>query len=696
MAKMALLVGVSEYEPGLNPLPGAVKDVEAMRQMLLHSDMGGFSESDIMLLKNPERQEAEMAIETLFSSRHTNDLVLLYFSGHGIKDDLGSLHLATRTTRKNSKGELIRSTAVSAKFVQQCMGLSRSKRQVVILDSCFSGAFAEGMSAKDDGTIDIRNQLGGEGRVVLTSSSSTQYSFEQQGQDLSIYTRYLLEGIETGEADLDNDGVVSVNELHEYAAMKVQEAQPAMKPEIYVSKEGYKIRIAQACVNDPKLRYRREVQKSAGHDGNISSIARATLDTLRKNLGLSAAEAKTIEDEALDPRREREQSLRQYKHEFMEAILREYPISKQTRTELRALQKALKLEDEDVSPIEAQLTTLKSAAQFQVNQNLEEIVEGIDTSPQDGKVPSQTLALPSSQSSTKFYENHSLIIGLLIATVIGSSAFLYWQFKVERSMRLKAATLQSQHNYKDIPSKFSWIKDKLLFQKIQGVLQQDDLEGARQTEQEMTSPDWKQQANSLIAEKENAIGNFWLQKIQEVLEVNDWNSAREIEQKMPSQDWKQKAQLIIDKKIEGSALYEQQQRELAEQAKREAEVKAQHEAELAERAKQETETARQNNSISGNTQAVLPSPELLTGAKLYNHCFRVTGLGVNIRSDDNLNDQIVGEVVRTVNVGDPVLATEETQVAQTLEDQEMRIWLKITSPVEGWITRGFLEQTTCP
>lgn len=168
MAKIALLIGVSEYEPGLNPLPAAVKDLDAMREVLLHPDMGGFAESDVVLLKNPARQAMEELIETLFANRHKDDLVLLFFSGHGIKDDAGRLYLATSKTRKTPQGDLVRSSAVSANFVHENMSRSRSKRQVVILDSCFSGAFAEGLSAKDDGTVDIRMQLGGEGRAVLT------------------------------------------------------------------------------------------------------------------------------------------------------------------------------------------------------------------------------------------------------------------------------------------------------------------------------------------------------------------------------------------------------------------------------------------------------------------------------------------------------------------------------------------------
>ncbi len=198
MAKIALLIGVSEYAPGLNPLLAAVKDLDAMKEVLLHPGMGGFAESDVVLLRNPMRQEMEESIETLFANRHKDDLVLLFFSGHGIKDDTGRLYLATSATRKTPQGELVRSSAVAANLVHDNMSRSRSRRQVVILDSCFSGAFAEGLSAKDDGTVDIRTQLGGEGRAVLTSSSSTQYSFEQAGEELSLYTRFLIEGIKTG------------------------------------------------------------------------------------------------------------------------------------------------------------------------------------------------------------------------------------------------------------------------------------------------------------------------------------------------------------------------------------------------------------------------------------------------------------------------------------------------------------------
>ncbi|MFW9264189.1 caspase, EACC1-associated type, partial [Nostoc sp. CALU 546] len=356
MAKVALLIGVSEYEPGLNPLPSAVRDVEAVYDVLLHPEMGGFAASDITLLKNPERQVVEIAIETLFSGRHKDDLLLLYFSGHGIKDDRGRLYLATRNTSKTKQGELIRSTSVSANFIHDRMSESRSRRQVVILDSCFSGAFAEGMSAKDDGMIDIREQLGGEGRAVLTSSTSTQYSFEEEGQDLSIYTRFLIEGIKSGEADRDRDEFISIDELHEYASQKVRELQPAMKPEIYAIREGFKIRLAKVAPGDPRQRYRKEVARFI-HRGEISLVGRRTLDYQRTRLGLETTEAKAIEDEVLEPyRNEFREKLQQYQQVFTELLERDERITDSDRHDLQNLQQILGLRNEDTMPIEALVT----------------------------------------------------------------------------------------------------------------------------------------------------------------------------------------------------------------------------------------------------------------------------------------------------------------------------------------------------
>jgi len=355
MAKVALLIGVSEYEPGLNPLPAAVKDIEALRRVLQDPEMGGFDQ--VKTLANPESHIMQYEIETLFDGRTKDDLVLLFFSGHGIKDDTGRLYFASRNTRKNKKGNLVLSTAVPTNFVHNIMNGSQAKRQAIILDCCFSGAFDPALQAKDDGSVDLRSQLGAEGRVVLASSSSTEYSFEQQGSDLSLYTRYLVEGIETGAGDLNEDGFVSARELHEYAASKVQETAPKMTPKIiFLKDKGFEIFLSKTRVTDPKLRYRKATSRYA-NSGSIRPAGRAYLNSLREQLGLSAEETTAIETEVLRPYQERLKNLQNYREALVAESEYEYPLSGEACEEMVRLQELWGLRDEDILPIQQGVET---------------------------------------------------------------------------------------------------------------------------------------------------------------------------------------------------------------------------------------------------------------------------------------------------------------------------------------------------
>ncbi len=370
MAKVALLIGVSEYEPGLNPLPAAVKDVEAMRRVLVHPEMGGFAEADITLLKNPQRQEMEEAIYRLFTNRQKDDLLLFYFSGHGIKDESGRLYLSTRSTRKEN-GRLFEPSAVAASTLHERINKSKSERQVLILDCCFSGAIAQGLTVKADGSVNVQEHLGGKGRAILTASTSTQYSFEQEGSELSVYTRYLVEGIEKGAADQDGDGWISVDELHEYASIKVTEAAPAMTPKFYPVEGGYRIRLAKSPKDDPRVKYRKEVERRINR-GIFSIPARRLLNSLRLKLKLDSELAAAIEAEVQQPYLEYQRKLEEYEETLVEAIKAESTLSESTLNDLRDYQQHLGLRDEDVAPIEQRLMGQQKAP-FKVDQSPPEL-----------------------------------------------------------------------------------------------------------------------------------------------------------------------------------------------------------------------------------------------------------------------------------------------------------------------------------
>ena len=305
MGKFALLIGVGEYQSSeLQNLAAAIPDVRAIEKVLIDPAIADFAQTDVMVLLNPEPQQMREAIDHLFADRKKDDLILLYFSGHGVANDSGNFYFTSAITQKNR----LDSTAIPAAFVHGLMEGCKSQRQVVILDSCFSGAFAKDMKAKGE-AVNLQPQLGGKGRAVLTSSSATEYSFEQKKAALSVYTEYVVEGLRTGIADRDGKGWISIDELHEFAKEKVREVAPAMQPKIYAVEEGYKIVFAKAPIGDPKLAYRKEVEKLAkDRDGFISPILKRGL--IQRFRGqLTTVEISEILDEVLKPYQEFEEKL---------------------------------------------------------------------------------------------------------------------------------------------------------------------------------------------------------------------------------------------------------------------------------------------------------------------------------------------------------------------------------------------------
>jgi hypothetical protein len=363
MEKVALLIGISEYHHGLNPLPNAINDIEALREVLEDSNRGAFD--SVRLLPNPSRQEMEEAIYDLFSNREPDDLVLFYFSGHGINPS-SSLFLATPQTRQEKRGDVVPTTAVAGRYLQERMNRSASTQQVIILDCCFGSALDPGMTSKADTMPDLQPQLGGNGRAILTSWSSTHYSLEPDGSELSIYTRYLVEGIKSGAADLDEDGNIAVDELHDYASEKVQEASPAMTPQFYPVEDGSRIYLAKSPVDDPALKYRKALQDLVRDDqgdidflqGKIDFLNRCYLDELQQQWGLQMQVVREIEREVMEPLRQRQQKLKRYEEVLTKAIQqRGGDLRDADWHKLKRFQEVLELRDEDVEPIVA----LKSA-----------------------------------------------------------------------------------------------------------------------------------------------------------------------------------------------------------------------------------------------------------------------------------------------------------------------------------------------
>lgn len=228
--RSALILASYDYEdPGLQLLRAPARDAEALARVLRDPEIGGF---EVRTVLNQPAHVANLAVEEFFAERRPDDLLVLHFSGHGVKDDSGELYFATADTKLRRLG----STTVSAGFVNRQMSRSRSRRVVLLLDCCYAGAFERGMAPKADQAVHVQDQFGGRGRAVITASGAMEYAFEDAELTAtselrpSVFTRAVVEGLESGDADRDQDGFVGLDELYDYIYDRVHEVTPNQTP----------------------------------------------------------------------------------------------------------------------------------------------------------------------------------------------------------------------------------------------------------------------------------------------------------------------------------------------------------------------------------------------------------------------------------------------------------------------------------
>ncbi len=236
--KLALIIGNSEYEDsGLAQLVTPSADAGELAQVLQDSAIGGFDE--VTPLLNQPMSVVQRAISKFYTDKQRDDVLLLYFSGHGVLDDRGQLYLAVKDTERN----LLRGTAIGAAFIADEMDRSYSRRQVLILDCCHSGAFVRGSKGAPGLSVGTAAAFEGTGyaRVVLTATDSTQYAWEDDhviGEaDKSIFTHYLVEGLQTGAADANTDGWITLDELYDYVHAQVVTRTPRQTPAKWAYKQ---------------------------------------------------------------------------------------------------------------------------------------------------------------------------------------------------------------------------------------------------------------------------------------------------------------------------------------------------------------------------------------------------------------------------------------------------------------------------
>ncbi|MFD7244570.1 caspase family protein [Streptomyces massasporeus] len=244
-SRHALIIANDRYaDQGLKKLKAPAQDAAALERVLHDPQIGDF---EVEVVHNASADLMRRRIQGFFNDRRRADTLLLHFSCHGLKSESGELYFAASDTEP----PLLAATAVASQFVRGCMSGTRAGRSVLFLDCCYGGAFSRGSaSVRASGDVNVLESFAkdepatGRGWAVITASDSMEYSFE--GDELaensaprpSVFTHAVVEGLETGEADLDADGHVSLDDLYEYVYRHVREQNPHQTPKKAAELQG--------------------------------------------------------------------------------------------------------------------------------------------------------------------------------------------------------------------------------------------------------------------------------------------------------------------------------------------------------------------------------------------------------------------------------------------------------------------------
>ena len=233
--KWALIVGISDYEdPGLRDLRFADNDAQAMYELL--TSQAGFPTDGLhtTLLLNEQATKYAIieALERKLTQAKPDDLVLIYFSGHGSfvedvdgdEDDGWDETLVPHDAVLGDDGSMIIDDVFGYKIRR-----IHSKQVIIILDTCYSGGAGKTtnvMGVKGEPADAVVKDLfttpeAAVGRLLMAASQPHQVSHERKDLQHGLFTYYLLEALRGG-GDANRDGAVTAQEAFAYAKEKVE------------------------------------------------------------------------------------------------------------------------------------------------------------------------------------------------------------------------------------------------------------------------------------------------------------------------------------------------------------------------------------------------------------------------------------------------------------------------------------------
>ncbi len=223
-AGLAIIIGNQDYRQA-PASEFALHDAEMVKRY--SQQMLGFLPENTISLANASKAD----LETVFGNREEprgqmadwhkpQTPILIYYSGHGAATLAGKSFLLPVDANPN----YLASSGYALETLYQNLAKLNYSELTVVIDACFSGMTPAGPLLPDRKPLVLestKHSLPKLNRALLIhASQSHEMSIWWKAQKHSLFTFYLLKGLQ-GDANQNQDGVLSVTELQQYLQTEV-------------------------------------------------------------------------------------------------------------------------------------------------------------------------------------------------------------------------------------------------------------------------------------------------------------------------------------------------------------------------------------------------------------------------------------------------------------------------------------------
>lgn len=229
----AVVIGINKYEkwPGLEY---AVNDATSVKKRL---EELGFDE--IITLMDHEATKyniTQVLGDRLPRQVQKEDRVLIFFAGHGQTENIGGRQYGYIIPVDGDIRNYY-SSAISMAQVREFSKRIPAKHIYYVIDACYSGLGLSRSGPRFSPSMKgyLKKVTSLPAVQMITAGGKGEQVLEADGHGL--FTEYFLNGIE-GQADADDDGVVTASELGAYLRPSVSKASEQKQTPLFGSLEG--------------------------------------------------------------------------------------------------------------------------------------------------------------------------------------------------------------------------------------------------------------------------------------------------------------------------------------------------------------------------------------------------------------------------------------------------------------------------